>query len=202
MNAEPVGPSWSKPLPEQLAAWRESGGWRADPIRFRFMESLAARMHGQPDAVRAVLERKLQEAMEAFTSTATPSEATPTLPAASSQPQVLAELNAYLRSVTARPADDHQEPHTLPSARRFRQSWESARTLDRLRDAIARAPANAGPLNSHALVARTLALMGELSTDYLRHFLAYAETLQWLETARVQMPREKAKAARKPRARK
>ncbi|WP_167772842.1 DUF2894 domain-containing protein [Ramlibacter humi] len=195
----------SKPLPDQLAAWRDGGEWRADPVRFRFMESLADRMADQPEPVRALLERKLQAAMEAFAGAAAQPKTPPAAPASSNQHEVLAELNAYLRSVTARPAQDTGEsddPHALPSARRFRQAWESARTLERLRDALARAPANAGPLNSHALVARSLALMGELSTDYLRHFLAYAETLQWLETARDQLPREKAKAARKTRTRK
>lgn len=101
----------------------------------------------------------------------------------------LADLNAYIRTATA-----HKPAGELASAGRFRAAWETGRTLDRLDEAVARAPANAGPLNSHALVLRSLALMGELSTDYLRHFLAHAEALQWLERAREQYPREQAKA--------
>jgi|GEM_PF-6586288 len=112
----------------------------------------------------------------------------------------LAELNAYIRSARAArlgvgeaQAEAQEE---LASVRRFRRAWESGRTLDQLEQALARSPANAGPLNSHALVVRSLGLMGELSTDYLRRFLVYAQALQWLEKAREKYPRETAKAAK------
>ena len=110
----------------------------------------------------------------------------------------LAGLNAYIRGVTRQGQDGE-----LASAVRFRRSWEAGRTLDRLQQAIANAPANAGPLNSHALVARALGLTGELSTHYLRRLLVQVETLQWLEAAREQFPRPAAaKAARRARKRK
>jgi len=57
-----------------------------------------------------------------------------------------------------------------------------------------RAPDNAGPLNSHMLVLRTLGLMRELSPHYLRRFLSHTETLLWLD--QVQAPTKT--AARKP----
>jgi hypothetical protein len=50
-----------------------------------------------------------------------------------------------------------------------------------------RAPENAGPLNSHMLVLRTLGLMRELSPHYLRRFLSHTETLLWLEQAQGQL---------------
>jgi hypothetical protein len=113
----------------------------------------------------------------------------------------LAELNAYIRgTVEARRAalepGDPAHPDDLFNARVFRKAWERGRTLDRFEQAIARTPANAGPLNSHALVLRSLGLMRELSTDYLRRFLVQAETLQWLEKAREKYPREDAKAGK------
>ena len=46
---------------------------------------------------------------------------------------------------------------------------------------MSRTPDNAGPLNSHALVLRSLALMRELSPDYLQRFLAQLDTWMWLE---------------------
>ena len=109
----------------------------------------------------------------------------------------LAELNAYIRTAAAahRETLDFGEalgPDELVSARRFRVTWESGRTLDQLAQALSKTPANAGPLNSHALVLRSLGLMRELSTDYLRRFLVHAETLQWLEKAREKYPREQA----------
>jgi len=118
----------------------------------------------------------------------------------------LAELNAYIRgTVDARRAaleepGEASHPDELFNARGFRKEWERGRALDRFEQAIARTPANAGPLNSHALVLRSLGLMRELSTDYLRRFLVQAETLQWLERAREQYPREQAKAGKAARA--
>ena len=114
----------------------------------------------------------------------------------------LADLNAYIRgTVEARRAvlDEPGEaahPDDLFNARAFRKSWERGRALARFEQALARTPANAGPLNSHALVLRSLAQMRELSTDYLRRFLVQAETLQWLEKAREKYPREEAKAGK------
>jgi hypothetical protein len=49
--------------------------------------------------------------------------------------------------------------------------------------AIARGPANAGPLNSHMLVLRSLLSMRDLSADYLCCFVSYADTLLRLEQA-------------------
>jgi hypothetical protein len=117
--------------------------------------------------------------------------------------QPLAELNAYIRSARAQrlglSEDQAAAQQELASVRRFRRAWESGRTLDQLEQALARSPANAGPLNSHALVVRSLGLMGELSTDYLRRFLVYAQALQWLEKARETYPRAPAKVAKAPR---
>lgn len=114
----------------------------------------------------------------------------------------LAQLNAYIRGTveTRRAAldaaGDAAHPDDLFNARGFRKAWERGRALDRFDQAIARTPANAGPLNSHALVLRSLAQMRELSTDYLRRFLVQAETLQWLEKAREKYPREEARAGK------
>ena len=113
----------------------------------------------------------------------------------------LAQLNAYIRgTVEARRAalepGDAAHPDELFNAGAFRKAWERGRTLDRFEQAVARTPANAGPLNSHALVLRSLGLMRELSTEYLRRFLVQAETLQWLDKARQKYPREEAKAGK------
>lgn len=60
---------------------------------------------------------------------------------------------------------------------------------DRVLRAVARGPANAGPLNSERLVLRSLAMMRALSPDYLRHFLTQVDALLVLdETARIALP--------------
>ena len=113
----------------------------------------------------------------------------------------LAQLNAYIHARrVARMGEplpgEPNDPDELLSARRFRQSFERGLTLDRVEQALSRAPAQAGPLNSHALVLRSLDLMRELSPDYLRRFLLHAETLLWLERAKAQYPREQGKGAK------
>ncbi len=120
----------------------------------------------------------------------------------------LAQLNQYIRSAKAasleRSAllDETLDEHQLLSARRFRQAWEACRTHDDVEDAIARKPANAGPLNSHVLVLQALGMMQTLSPEYLRRFLAHVEALQWLELAQAKYPRAQAaqaKASKAPR---
>lgn len=61
-----------------------------------------------------------------------------------------------------------------------RQLWSQLRTESQAREALAAEPTDAGPLNSAQLVHRALKLMRETSPEYLRHFLAYADTLSWL----------------------
>ncbi|MDB5896005.1 MAG: hypothetical protein JWQ88_3536 [Rhodoferax sp.] len=72
-------------------------------------------------------------------------------------------------------------PVELDSMRRFRETWSRIAAEDQVQRAMGRGPENAGPLNSQMLVLRSLALMRELSPQYLRRFMAHAEALLWLE---------------------
>ncbi|ROZ77643.1 DUF2894 domain-containing protein [Ramlibacter sp. WS9] len=114
----------------------------------------------------------------------------------------LAQLNHYIRSARAAAhektplLDETLDERELLSARRFRQAWEACRTHDDVEEAIARKPANAGPLNSHVLVLQALGMMQTLSPEYLRRFLAHVEALQWLELARDKYPRPQAAQAK------
>jgi hypothetical protein len=110
----------------------------------------------------------------------------------------LAELNAYIRRARDAAAEPLQpgevhDPEELASVRRFQRAWGSQLALAKFDEALARGPANAGPLNSHALVLRSLATMREISPEYLRRFLLYVETLQWLETAEIAPTKRKAR---------
>jgi len=62
----------------------------------------------------------------------------------------------------------------------FPQHLSAARQASQ---AIERAAANAGPLNSHMLVLRALSSMRDLSPGYLKRFVVYADTLLRLEEA-------------------
>lgn len=78
---------------------------------------------------------------------------------------------------------------TLRSAQRFHETWSRISAETEVTKAEKRAPDNAGPLNSHKLVLHSLSLMRKLSPDYLRGFLAQAETLLWLDQAHA-LPRQ------------
>jgi len=192
-------------LADRLAALRAEGAWRADPVRFRTLEALARRIPAQREPVQRLLESKLAAALAEYAAAAQP---VPTpiavrrtgTSAAVCQCKPLAELNAYLRQLAAARmgASDGADPSELASVRRFRQAWDRQRTLEQLQQAVSRTPANAGPLNSHALVLRSLELMAALSPDYLRHFMVHAEALQWLERATEQSARDRAPDRKKP----
>ncbi|WP_439115049.1 DUF2894 domain-containing protein [Hydrogenophaga sp.] len=128
-------------------------------------------------------------------------------PNASAAESPLAELTRYIERVRQLPADDPLEhgaqphQHTQPelnSVRRFRETWSRISAEDQVDLAVERGPENAGPLNSHLLVLRSLALMRELSPDYLRRFLTHADTLLWIEQASARLKPAAAKPKPKP----
>jgi hypothetical protein len=194
--SEPLAPhAW-------LDSLRREGAARVDPARWRYLESLAQRAAGQPEPVRHLLNGKLQQALAAFAQRV--AQAPRPLRPQAAPPAVCApllQLNAYICGVSPAAAKgEAPEQGELASVRGFRQAWSRRRAQDQVAQAAARKPANAGPLNSHALVLQALDLMQELSPDYLRRFVVQVETLQWLEQAREKYPRgpDRAKKAGKP----
>jgi len=63
----------------------------------------------------------------------------------------------------------------------FRNTWSKLSVDKRVTHALAQAPKNAGPINSHMLVLRSLALMREISPDYLNQFTSYVDALLCLD---------------------
>jgi hypothetical protein len=137
-------------------------------------------------------------------------------PSALSRPGApLAELNQYIQKLKQHGsgqrqgsdlgrslAGDMAAASEMASVRRFRQAWSRMAAEDQLAQAVGRGPVNAGPLNSHMLVLRSLALMRKLSPDYLRRFLSHVDSLLWLEQANQKYAPVKAKAARRSRQKK
>lgn len=86
----------------------------------------------------------------------------------------------------------------LKTIRNFRNTWSKLSVDKQVAQALEQAPKNAGPINSHMLVLRSLALMRDIAPDYLTRFISYADTLLCLE----QDGKEKAdKKADKPKKR-
>jgi hypothetical protein len=73
-------------------------------------------------------------------------------------------------------------PHSeLKTIRNFRNTWSKLSADKQVAKALEQAPKNAGPINSHMLVLRSLALMRGISPDYLNRFMSYADTLLCLD---------------------
>lgn len=69
----------------------------------------------------------------------------------------------------------------LKAVASFQGTWSRLRVEQRLREALAQVPAEAGPLNSSHLVNRALQTLRDLSPAYLDAFMAHVDTLQWME---------------------
>lgn len=69
----------------------------------------------------------------------------------------------------------------LEATQYFRNTWSKLSVDKRVTQALAQAPKNAGPINSHILVLRSLALMREISPDYLNQFTSYVDALLCLD---------------------
>jgi len=88
-------------------------------------------------------------------------------------------------------------PAELKSLRYFRSTWSKLSVEQQLSQALAQVPENAGPLNPHLLVLRSLQGMRDISPDYLNRFMSYVDTLLWLDQANsVNVPAKKTPAAR------
>ncbi len=91
----------------------------------------------------------------------------------------------------------------LRAMRRCRESALKRGAERRVAQAREHCPQDSGPLNACRLATRSLAIMREVSPQYLHRFVAYFDTLLWLEQADAQsqaaLPRKA--AGRAPRAR-
>ncbi len=172
----------------------------AAAVQAHYAAALARRLQAAPEAVQRVLRAKLPPAASADAEAHEPvvPAAPPRRPRAPPPKPLtpLGQLNQHIAGIT--PSSGTAGRPELRSAQAFRETWSRLCAEDEVAQAVQRGPENAGPLNSHMLVLRTLGLMRELSPDYLRRFMAHADSLLWLEQASAQLkpPAAKPKAAR------
>jgi hypothetical protein len=192
-----------------LESLRADGADFHDPARFHYLEVLARRLSDQPPAVQQVLAVRLHAAVAAYAERArsSPEEARqvgrPAIPAASSP---LVQLNRDLSARAQADADIARVDNGvslsgMKSVRQFSEVWAKVSAQRQVTQALDRGPENAGPLNSHRLMLRSLSLMQSLSPDYLRRFLSQVDSLLWLEQASAKPVSSTAKPGRKSRSR-
>lgn len=174
-----------------LAELRDRGAQRFDPVRFCFIEALARRAATHRGEVRRILDVRLAAALAEYGGrfeTAQPAAATD-----AKRPRgPLGDLVQQLARHGLQPASDSLDgsaaahagpPAELKALRDFRSTWARLRVDQQLSQSLAKGPGNAGPLNSHRLVLRSLKLMHEMSPAYLARFASHVETLLWLDQA-------------------
>lgn len=154
---------------------------------------------------RPVVQARLAERIAAdLAAAAAGAKSTKPLPQYRS-PRLLAELRGVLDSPegghgaahSVSPPRDQQELTLMggdaggekgPALRRelralrlLRGRQREVAIQQRLADAIANAPEAPGPLNPQMLAIRALSAMRDYSPEYAKHFVAYLDTLMWLE---------------------
>jgi hypothetical protein len=162
---------------------RQRGDHLFDPVRFRVIEAMARRTASHEGEARHLLDGKVARLLAHYSADQQLARAAP------AQAHVDAGQSPREGGPLARLAE-HIARHTpggpqpeLKALTQFRQTWTRLKADQRLTQSLAKVPANAGPLNSHHLVHRTLKLMRELSPDYLHRFMAHVDALLWLEQA-------------------
>ena len=169
-------------LQEALNALRASGAAEHAPVRFAYLEALTRRAAGHPETVREALHARISDAARELASRQT---APPPAPLVEEAGNPLADLLDHIRQHTGAPP---ATPRTatapeLRSIARFHDTWARLSTEQQLSQTLARAPENAGPMNSQHLVLRSLQVMRDIAPGYLQGFMSYIDTLIWLEHA-------------------
>ncbi|MEJ8847931.1 DUF2894 domain-containing protein [Variovorax rhizosphaerae] len=183
-----------------LEAWRKQGAHRLDPVRFKFIEAMARRTVAHSGEVRRLLDDKVAGLLRAYgedlAKAGPPAPRSASVRASpSSEPTrgPLAELVQHIGRQAPSPARSPtavagavptpEGAGELKSLSYFRSTWSRLSADRRLTQSLAKVPENAGPLNSQHLVHQALTLMRDLSPEYLNRFMAYVDTLLWLEQA-------------------
>ena len=153
-----------------------------DPVGWHYILVLAERTRTQTGPAQALLQAKLNTALAQLQLRLAKPQTPSTLPSS----QTPSPLSALLQDMAAPSAQRPLSPSghgrlDNPRVEQFRQQLGKISVQKQVTQAIAQAPQNAGPINSHMLVLRSLGLMRDLSPDYLNRFMGYVDTLLFLD---------------------
>jgi hypothetical protein len=95
----------------------------------------------------------------------------------------------------ARPIEAASPTLELKTVRESRATWARLSVDKQLAQAMKQGPKNAGPINSHMLVLRSLAMMQEISPDYLSRMVSFVDTLLALDPGEMEVPVKRKKTA-------
>lgn len=147
-------------------------------VQAQRVQALARRAERADGPVRQLLEQRLARLR------AGPEPATPAAPRRPAAP--LAALLQHIAQSTALPLPQagsaaRAAPPELKAVREHRGTWSRLSVEQRIHQALAQVPPQAGPLNTQRLVHEALRTLRDLSPDYLHRLVTQVEALLWLE---------------------
>jgi hypothetical protein len=168
-------------LQAEGTAWAAEAAQR-DPVGWHYILVLAERTRSQTGPAQALLQAKLSAAVAQLQVRLAAPQNPNTLPSRSTA----SPLSVLLKDMAAPTAERPLSPSghgrmDNPRVAQFRQQLGKISVQKQVTQAIAQAPQNAGPINSHMLMLRSLGLMRDLSPDYLNRFMGYVDTLLFLD---------------------
>jgi hypothetical protein len=170
----------------EMAALAEEAAQR-DPVGWHHIQVLAERTRTQTGLVQVLLQAKLNSALAQLQARLA-AQKKPHTPHIQPYSHTPSPLSALLQDMSAPTVERPLSPSghgriDNPRVAQFRQQLGKINVQKQVTQAIAQAPQNAGPINSHMLVLRSLGLMRDLSPDYLNRFMGYVDTLFFLDSA-------------------
>jgi hypothetical protein len=170
-----------------------------DPVGWHYAEQLSQRAHEATGLTRDLLLAKREKALSEMNARWDAKKLSGVLdaaPEAAPQATLTSPLAQLLQEMT--PTSDATRPHPSskpkawraesPRIQQFRKQLGHIRVQKQVSQAMAQAPQNAGPINSHMLVLRSLGQMREASPDYLGRFMVYLDTLLCLDAPVASKP--------------
>jgi hypothetical protein len=177
-----------------------------DPVGWHYTEQLSQRASEATGLTRDLLLAKLETAlseMSARWDAKLDAKKPSGEPGAVPEAALLSPLAQLLQEMTratgeAQPVKPNAWRAESPRIQQFRKQLVQISVQKQVSKAIAQAPQNAGPINSHMLVLRSLGQMREASPDYLGRFMVYLDTLLCLDApmASKQPPKKTRSVAR------
>lgn len=177
-------------LSGELEGLRLAGAEQYDPVYFHYLQALAHRAANHRGQAKRLLDARLAQALQALRGRFERLRREAQHAIASQEKGALRELVAYISQHAPEQGDASVDGGLssaagtcpeLKSVRHFRNTWAKLSAHKQVVKALGQAPKNAGPINSHMLVLRSLALMRDISPDYLNRFMSYADTLLCLD---------------------
>ena len=200
-------------LDARVQALLLEGADRLEPVRLHYIAALAQRATAHQGTVRRILDAKLDAAVDALRQRLQQAECDATAAtvltiaqAPTAHRETLGDLVRHMAQHTPQPSGTAMAapmattPRAeLKSVAYFRNTWSKLSAEKRATQAMGQAPKNAGPINSHGVALRSLALMRDTSPDYLNRFMSYVDTLLCLDqSGKPPPPAGKAPRASKP----